>query len=172
MFNMLLEASQSISAPIRHSRYCANDMMLYAESAILDQNLHHLCNPQLMGQDGKVQSWEEQHVNLHFRLANCRLRSFGTLNGTRWCSWRSGLRWRRNWYPISALDWWKSTHTIAPPLCQGIPSCASVARKTAVGVVLTNESRDSFHLSLHLFTRRKLNPHCLLSSDFGPRFLD
>jgi hypothetical protein len=76
MFNMLLAASQSISAPIRHSRYCANDMMLYAESAILDQNLHHLYYPQLMGQDGKVEPWEEQHVNLHFRLADCRIEIF------------------------------------------------------------------------------------------------
>jgi hypothetical protein len=51
-------------------------MMLYSESAILDQNLHHLCYPQLMGQDGKVESWEEQHVNLHFRLANRRIEIF------------------------------------------------------------------------------------------------
>jgi len=57
-------------------------------------------------------------------------------------------------------------------VCLGILRCATLARKTAVCVVLTNHSRVSFHRSHHLLITRKLNPRVLLFSNFSPLYLD
>ena len=92
---------------------------------------------------------------------------FGTWSSliiTRWCRWRSRLRWHQLWR--------RCTCAFTHPACLWILCCAYLAKKATIHLICLNQCRVSLYCSPQFSISHEPNSLMVLFSDFSSWFHD